>query len=95
MSVGCFEAIADKGLKIPDDISLISFDDFYFFGAGGFQISAVSRPTKQMGIEAAMLLVDHMTKGKKHKDQMAKRIILSPQLILRGSEVFPRNRQTS
>jgi DNA-binding LacI/PurR family transcriptional regulator len=92
MSVGCFEAIADMGLKVPDDISLISFDDFYFFGTSGFHISAVSRPTKQMGVEAAKLLVERMINGKKHKDQMAKRIILSPQLILRGSEIFPKNR---
>jgi LacI family transcriptional regulator len=95
MSVGCIEAINDKGLKVPDDISLVSFDDFYFFGAGGFNISAVSRPTKQMGVEAARLLVDRMKKGKKHKDQMAKRIILSPQLILRGSEAFPKNKRIS
>jgi DNA-binding LacI/PurR family transcriptional regulator len=48
-----------------------------------------------MGVEAAKLLVDRMIKGKKHKDQMAKRIILSPQLVLRGSEIYPRNRQMS
>jgi DNA-binding LacI/PurR family transcriptional regulator len=65
MSVGCFEAINDKGLKIPDDISLISFDDFYFFGAGNINISAVLRPTMQMGVEAAMLLVDQIKKKKK------------------------------
>ncbi|MEL7658197.1 MAG: LacI family DNA-binding transcriptional regulator [Bacillota bacterium] len=93
MSVGCYEAIIDFGLKIPDDISLISFDDFYFFGTRSFNISAVSRPTMQMGVEAAKLLVDHIKKGKKQKDQMAKRIILTPHLILRGSELFPRNRQ--
>lgn len=92
MSVGCYEAIFDMGMKIPDDISLISFDDFYFFGTGGFNISAVSRPTMQMGVEAAKLLVDRIKKGKKYKDQMSKRIILSPHLILRGSEIFPKNR---
>ncbi len=92
MSVGCFRSILDKGLKVPDDISLISFDDFYFFDTGSFHISAVERPTKQMGVEAAKLLVDHMKKGKKHKDQMAKRVILSPHLTLRGSEIYPVNR---
>jgi LacI family transcriptional regulator len=92
MSVGCYEAINDMGMKIPDDISLISFDDFYFFGTGGFNISAVSRPTMQMGVEAAKLLVDHIKKGKKYKDQMSKRIILSPHLMLRGSEAYPKNR---
>ena len=94
MSVGCYEAIYDKGMKIPDDISLISFDDFYFFGTGGFNISAVSRPTMQMGVEAAKLLVDQIKK-RKSKDQMSKRIILSPHLMLRGSEKFPKNRKAS
>jgi len=94
MSVGCYEAIYDKGMKIPDDISLISFDDFYFFGTGGFNISAVSRPTMQMGVEAAKLLVDQIKK-RRSKDQMSKRIILSPHLMLRGSEKFPKNRQVS
>jgi len=92
MSVGCFEAINHKGLKIPDDISLISFDDFYFFGAGNINISAVLRPTIQMGVEAAMLLVDQIKTKRRPKDQMSKRIILSPHLLLRGSEKYPTNR---
>jgi len=92
MSVGCFEAITNLGMKIPDDISLISFDDFYLFGPSGFNISAISRPTMQMGVEAAKVLTGHLEKGKKYKDELSKRIILSPQLVLRGSERYPKNR---
>lgn len=92
MSAGCFEAIKDRGLNIPDDISLISFDDFYFFGTNSIKISAVSRPTRQMGIEAANLLVERMKK-QKQKHTIAKQIVLTPKLILRGSERYPRNRK--
>lgn len=93
MSVGCLEAISELGLKIPDDISFISFDDFYFFDTYGFNISVVERPTMQMGIEAANILIEKMKKGRRNKDaHISKRIILSPHLVTRGSEKFPVNR---
>jgi len=95
MSVGCIEAITNLGLKIPDDIAFVSFDDFYLFGSGGFNISAISRPTMQMGVEAAKVLTSHLKKGKRYKDEMSKRIILSPHLVLRGSEQFPKNRRAA
>jgi LacI family transcriptional regulator len=92
MSVGCLRAITEKGLKVPDDISLISFDDFYLFGTYGLEISAVARPTTQMGVEAATILMEKVKKGKKYKEHISKRIILTPHLVLRGSEVYPKNR---
>jgi LacI family transcriptional regulator len=92
MSAGSFEAIKERGLNIPDDIALISFDDFYFFGTNSIRISAVSRPTRQMGIEAANLLIERM-KVQKHKSTVSKQIVLTPRLVLRGSEVYPKNRR--
>lgn len=91
MSVGCYEAIKENGLNIPEDIALISFDDFYFFNTSGVNISAVSRPTYAMGVEAANVLLERMNHHKP-KNQMSKRVILYPNLILRGSEAFPQNK---
>lgn len=93
MSVGCLQAILDRDLSIPEDIALVSFDDFYLFGSKGINITAVARPTREMGIEAATILVEKMKKGKKYKDQVTKRIILSPHLVIRGSEKYPVNRR--
>lgn len=92
MSVGCLEAISELGLKIPEDISFVSFDDFYFFDTFGFKISVIERPTIQMGIEAANILIEKMKKGKREKEYISKRIILSPNLVIRGSEKYPINR---
>lgn len=91
MTLGCISAINEANLKIPDDISLIGFDDVDVFKMLGLKISVVNRPTTQMGEEAATILFQKMNLSQGKKPKARKRMILSLQLKLRGSEKFPSN----
>ncbi len=60
IGLGVLSAIQRTGLKIPDDIALIIFDDLPLFRLLKPSISAVSQPTFQIGQQAMRLLMKQM-----------------------------------
>jgi len=86
MTLGVLKALKELNLKTPNDISLIGFDDIEILDILGLGISAVSRPTFDMGKMAMEILIQQFNKNDKRKDNIVNRITLIPELILRGSE---------
>lgn len=83
MSLGCIKALYEEDIKIPEDMALVGFDEVEILNVIGVKVSVISRPTGEMGKVAMNILIDKLKN--KNSDQ-TKRIILSPELILRGSE---------
>jgi len=57
MAIGALKAIRARGLTVPDDISVICFDDVVGGELIGPGIAAVLQPTYEMGAAAAGLLL--------------------------------------
>lgn len=87
MSLGCIKALSELKLNIPDDVSLLVFDDSVALDAFGQNISVISRSAVQMGVEAAEILIEKMRSSEKRENRIPKRIVLLPKLELRGSEI--------
>ncbi len=82
ITLGALQAISEEGCRIPDDISIVSFDDTDFAPFLNAPLTAVSQPKELMGEVAVKLLIEDMkSKGQKEK----KRIVLEPKLIVRNS----------
>ncbi|HNW59129.1 MAG TPA: LacI family DNA-binding transcriptional regulator [bacterium] len=82
ITLGALQAIQEEGFLIPEDISLVSFDDTDFAPFLYAPLTAVSQPKELMGEIAVKLLIEDLkSKGQKEK----KRIVLEPQLIVRKS----------
>jgi len=58
MAVGAMKAIYEKGLKIPDNISLVGFDDSAYSAYLNPALTSVSRPIEQMCIEGARIILE-------------------------------------
>lgn len=82
ITLGALQAIAEEGLKIPTDISLVAFDDIDFAMSLLCPITAVAQPKETMGELAVKLLIEHIKNRKKWKP---KRIMLKSKLIVRES----------
>jgi LacI family transcriptional regulator len=81
ITLGALQAISEEGYKIPDDISIVAFDDTDFAPFLSAPLTAVSQPKELMGEVAVKLLIEDMnSKGQKEK----KRIVLEPKLIVRN-----------
>ena len=90
ITLGVLQAFEEEGLDLPDDISLVTFDDFEFAPYLKCPITAVRQPKELMAEIAVKLLVDQL-EGGDSKDH--KQIVLKPELIVRRSVVSPRTRK--
>jgi len=80
-TIGALKAIKKSGLSIPDDISIVSFDDFESSDLLNPPVTTVVQPADEFGIRAAEILVN-LINGKKPEQ---KHLILEPELIIRES----------
>jgi LacI family transcriptional regulator len=81
VAVGCYEAFDELGLRCPEDISVIGFNDMPFIDRLRPPLSTVRFPHYQLGTEAAKLLIERIESG----DGPVKILFLAPELVARGS----------
>jgi len=80
-AVGAIKALKEKGLKVPEDISVIGFDDLPFSAFIDPSLTSVMQKKYQMGRKATELLMGIIKKEIIHPQ----RILLEPKLIVRQS----------
>ena len=80
ISVKIINAIRKKGLGIPEDISLVSFDDSQLASSSEIKLTSVAHPKEQLGIEAGKSIIGLINQNEKHY-----RVKMKPVLIVRGS----------
>ena len=84
LAVGCYGAFDELGVRCPQDVSIIGFNDMPFIDRLRPPLSTVRFPHYQLGTEAANLLLERIgTDG----GGPVKILYLAPELIVRGSTV--------
>jgi LacI family transcriptional regulator/LacI family repressor for deo operon, udp, cdd, tsx, nupC, and nupG len=81
MTLGAMDAIRQRGWRIPQDISLVGFDDAPWYALVEPPITCVAQPTYELGLAAARLLLEHI----EQPDLSAQHLRLPPRLIVRSS----------
>ena len=81
MALGAMDAIREKGLSIPADISVIGFDNIPEALISYPKLTTVHQPLAQMGQIAVQLLLDQI----EDLERLPKRMTLATQLIIRDS----------
>lgn len=81
MAVGAMKAIQEKNFKIPDDISIIGFDDNIFSSFLTPALTTVKRPIEKISDEGAKGLIRLMN-GEKLLNNP---VYMNTELIIRGS----------
>lgn len=86
IAIQAFRAIRELGLRIPDDISLVAFDNAPWTSVTEPGITVISQPERELGAMAARLLIARI----EGESGPAVRHTLPQQLIERGSVGPPR-----
>lgn len=81
IAIGCIKAIREENLSIPDDISLITFDDHEYLDYLATPLSCITQPTREM-CRIAIKYLFFMLANKEIKNRQ---VLLKPELKYRKS----------
>lgn len=82
IATGVIDALEKRGLRIPQDIALVSFDDLPDLSHLFPFLTVVSQPAYDMGVNAAQLLLSRLNS---EVDLQPRRVVLPSRLIVRHS----------
>ncbi len=81
MAVGAYQAIFQKGIKVPDDISIIGYDDIDLSPYMIPPLTTIHQPKDKLGKQAVDQLIYRMD----NPEADASVLVLTPELIERQS----------
>lgn len=81
MTIGALRALRRRKIKIPDDIALVSFDDFEWSDLLSPRLTTMAQPIERIGQEATRLMLTRMA----NPAQGAREVRLNPKFMDRES----------
>jgi DNA-binding LacI/PurR family transcriptional regulator len=81
MAMGAMKSIREKGLRIPEDISIVGFDDIEMASYFSPELTTIHQPAYEMGLKGAELLFNISSGDLKDSQH----IILEHELVIRNS----------
>jgi DNA-binding LacI/PurR family transcriptional regulator len=82
MAIGAMRAAGGLGLRIPDDLSIVGFDDLDLAALVDPALTTVHQPIREKGIDAVRLLLGELEERVGHEPEHLR---LETRLIVRGS----------
>lgn len=81
-AIGAIRAFLDAGLRIPEDVSVVGFDDIQNAAFHNPRLTTVRQPLREMGRIAAQVLLERINTPEKSEGTF---VIVEPELIVRDS----------
>ena len=86
LALGCYDMLEERGVRCPEDISIVGFNDMPFVDRLRPPLTTVRVPQREIGTAAADLMLQRLT----DEADGASQILLEPTLVVRGSTAPPR-----
>ena len=85
-AIGAIRALQEAGLRVPEDVSVLGFDDVYAAEFHNPALTTIRQPLFEMGNLAARTLLERVAKNqKKHDVKIPETLTVEPKLIVRRS----------
>ena len=82
IALGVLQEMTRNRIRVPEDISIIGYDDIDFAAAAAVPLTSVRQPRQQLGHTAARLLLDEAADDDAHQHRQ---VIFEPELVVRQS----------
>ncbi|PGT90183.1 MULTISPECIES: GntR family transcriptional regulator [Bacillaceae] len=82
VAISVLNLLRELGLKVPEDISIVGYDDSYLAEASETKITSVTHPKMEMGVEAAKWVVSAVENRDKAGTYQK---VYQPELVIRSS----------
>jgi LacI family transcriptional regulator len=91
VAIGLLQGLMTRGLRVPDDVAIIGYDDIEFAAAAAVPLSSIRQPRCDLGRRAAELLLDEIEAttdpDKTHRHEHVR---FTPTLAARASSLHHR-----
>jgi len=91
MAMGALSALQQRGISVPDEMSVAGFDDLRFGAFAIPPLTTVHIPTVEIGEAAMRLMLDSLLQ--QDREGPAREVVLPHRLIVRQSTAAPRKRK--
>jgi LacI family transcriptional regulator len=81
MAVGALRALHEAGLRLPEDVAIVGFDDMPFAARTDPPLTTIRQPIQRSGELATETLIDLI----QHPQATTRRVILPTELVVRAS----------
>lgn len=81
-AIGAMRALKEAGLRVPEDVSVVGFDDILSAAYSTPSLTTVRQPLTEMGKRGAQILLDRI--GDREKEFPAE-VVMEPELVVRES----------
>ena len=88
IALGAIDALSDRGLSVPGDVSVVGYDDIWFSSSRLVQLTTVRQPRELMGHEAVSLALQRLADGPGEPRD----VILPHEFVPRRTTAAPRGR---
>jgi LacI family transcriptional regulator len=82
LALGLLQQMVRLGLRVPDDLAIVGYDDIEFAEAAAVPLTSVSQPRQLLGRTAAELLLEEARGPDGHRHQQ---VVFAPELVVRAS----------
>lgn len=84
VALGLLQRVVRLGLRVPDDVAIVGYDDIAFAEAATVPLTTVAQPRHRLGRTAVELLLDQVRDG-----ATPRHVVFEPQLVVRASTRLP------
>src|SRR5205807_9167651 len=85
MALGALEAARAAGHRVPEDLSIVGFDDIPFAALANPPLTTVGQPIRELGERAADMLLQVVEAGYTAESTDAPNVLLPNRLVERSS----------
>jgi LacI family transcriptional regulator len=80
-AIGIIAGLTSAGVRVPDDIAVVGYDDIPFAAVAAVPLTTVRQPIAEIGTAAARLLLDEIAQP----GRASREVVLAPELVVRAS----------
>jgi LacI family transcriptional regulator len=81
LALGVLQALTSRGIRVPQDVALVGYDDIDFAASAAVPLTSVRQPREERGRAAAQLLIEEASGGA-HRHR---HVVFQPELVIRES----------